>query len=49
MEKARLANTFVLTPLKEHVLSFVLAVSAAVKGQNFEIVGVKMDGSVFFE
>lgn len=38
MEKARLANAFVLTPLKEHVPSFVLAVSAAVKGQNFETV-----------
>ena len=38
MEKARLANAFVLTPLKEHVPSFVLAVSAAVKGQNSETV-----------
>ena len=38
MEKARLANAFVLTPLKEHVPSFVLAVSAVVKGQNFETV-----------
>ena len=38
MEKARLANAFVLTPLKEHVPSFVLAVSPAVKGQNSETV-----------
>ena len=38
MEKARLANAIVLTPLKEHVPCFVLAVSAAVKGQNFETV-----------
>ena len=38
MQKARLANAFVLTSLKEHVPSFVLAVSAAVKGQNSETV-----------
>ena len=38
MEKARLANAIVLTTLKEHVPCFVLAVSAAVKGQNFETV-----------
>ena len=38
IEKVQLANAFVLTPLKESVLSFVLAVSAAVKGWNFETV-----------
>lgn len=38
MEKARLANAFVLTPLKEHVPNFMLAVSAAVKSQKFEAV-----------
>lgn len=38
MEKAQLADAFVLTPLKGQVPSFVLAVSAAVRGQNFETV-----------
>ena len=34
-EKARLANAFVLTPLQKHVLSYVLAISPVVKGQDF--------------
>ena len=34
VEKARLANAFVLTPLQGHVPSFVVAVSPVVNGQN---------------
>lgn len=34
VEKARLANTFVLTPLQDHVPSFVVAVSPVVNGQD---------------
>jgi len=55
MEKARLANAFVLTPLKEHVPNFMLAVSAAVKSQNFETVvnwfnnTIKWGGTTKFE
>lgn len=55
MEKGRLANAFVLTPLKEHVPSFMLAVSAAVKSQNFETVvnwfnnTIKWGGTTKFE
>lgn len=33
-KKARLANAFVLTPVKKHVSSFVLAISPVVKGQD---------------
>lgn len=34
-EKARLANGFVLTPLQKHVPSFTLAISPAVKSEDF--------------